>query len=311
MFVLMKERKVQPKHYLEYLALRAFCFLANVMPYRGAMVMGYGIAWISHYLFRFRRAEAMRRMRSVLGPALSEQTLRQHCWIAWRNLCFNAVEIIRLPSFQKQDVVKRTNYPEAINSVNELMDGGKGLIIAVCHMGNWDQAGIGLSLLGIPVFFIARRQKNMLTDAYLNRMRGSTGVETIANDSAVLRSVFKRLKKGGALAILPDVRARTKALDITFLGGNANIGAGMALFSRQVGAPILPAVLIRKGWFQHECKVFDPVYPDPSVEKEEDWRRITQTVMNHFDSAIRSHPEQYFWYNKRWVLDPLTETSPS
>jgi len=28
-------------------------------------------------------------------------------------------------------------------------------------------------------------------------------------------------------------------------------------------------------------------------------------VMRHLDAAIRAHPEQYFWFNKRWVLEPL------
>jgi len=27
--------------------------------------------------------------------------------------------------------------------------------------------------------------------------------------------------------------------------------------------------------------------------------------MTRLESAIREHPEQYFWFNKRWVLDPL------
>ena len=42
-----------------------------------------------------------------------------------------------------------------------------------------------------------------------------------------------------------------------------------------------------------------------TVAKEADWTRMTQQGMDIFDQAIRKHPDQYFWYNKRWVLDPL------
>ena len=34
---------------------------------------------------------------------------------------------------------------------------------------------------------------------------------------------------------------------------------------------------------------------------------LTQQVIDIYDRAIRQEPEQYFWYNKRWVLDPLEE----
>jgi len=28
--------------------------------------------------------------------------------------------------------------------------------------------------------------------------------------------------------------------------------------------------------------------------------------MNIFNAEIDESPEQYFWYNKRWILDPIT-----
>ena len=77
------------------------------------------------------------------------------------------------------------------------------------------------------------------------------------------------------------------------------------MFSRQTGAPILPAGLIREGWSRHRWKTFDPVRPDGSLDKQADWQRMTQKVLGLFDQFIREHPENYFWYNKRWVLDPL------
>jgi lauroyl/myristoyl acyltransferase len=32
---------------------------------------------------------------------------------------------------------------------------------------------------------------------------------------------------------------------------------------------------------------------------------MTQEVMNVFSRAILDAPDQYFWFNKRWVLEPL------
>jgi lauroyl/myristoyl acyltransferase len=32
---------------------------------------------------------------------------------------------------------------------------------------------------------------------------------------------------------------------------------------------------------------------------------MMEELMAQFSTAIKANPEQYFWYNKRWVLDPL------
>ena len=33
-----------------------------------------------------------------------------------------------------------------------------------------------------------------------------------------------------------------------------------------------------------------------------DRARILQYVMDRFSESVRAHPENYFWFNKRWVL---------
>ena len=42
-----------------------------------------------------------------------------------------------------------------------------------------------------------------------------------------------------------------------------------------------------------------------AIGSEEDFLRMTREVMALFDQAVREHPDQYLWYNKRWVLDPV------
>ena len=295
----------RPRHIIEYALLRLFGLFFCALPYRMALGAGWTLAWLSHYAARFRTGTARARIRQVLGPDLSEREVRRIAWRAWRNLCFNVVEIARMPLLTEARVRKLyDDADQAARILGERPDGA-GAVLAVPHAGNWDLAGVSCHLLGIPIFFIARRQKNPLADAYLNRMRGATGVETVLNDSRVLKSVIRNLRQGKVLAILPDVRAPNESLAVPYLGGDANIGAGMALFARQAGVPIIPAVVQRVGWTRHTWRAFEPVVPDPSLPKDADWLRMTREVMAHFDRAVREAPEQYFWFNKRWVLDPL------
>jgi KDO2-lipid IV(A) lauroyltransferase len=79
----------------------------------------------------------------------------------------------------------------------------------------------------------------------------------------------------------------------------------MALFARQTQVPIFPSLVTRVGWSGHTMRVFDPVWPDQSLDKRDDWQRMTQTVFTVIEQQIRNQPEQWFWFNKRWILDPM------
>jgi len=101
---------------------------------------------------------------------------------------------------------------------------------------------------------------------------------------------------------------RRKDVSVPFLGGFANVGRGMASFAIAAQVPIVPAIFMRKGWTKHEFVHFDPLYPDPMLDKEADIQRITKSVLKTLDEAIRQNPEQWFWYNGRWILDPVSHT---
>ena len=68
---------------------------------------------------------------------------------------------------------------------------------------------------------------------------------------ARVRSVLRRLQSGEVMAVLPDVRMRTEAVGVRFLGGTANLGAGMAHFARLAKVPIVPCIILREGWTRH------------------------------------------------------------
>ncbi len=286
---------------------KLFCWL----PYRLALFVGACLAALAFHVIRFRVREAQRRIRWVVGDRVSPRAVRRMAWISLRNLFFNGVEIMRFPKMDRQWVETHID----TQTVEKLLDHAatkRGAVLAVPHLGNWDLAGVGASLVGVPIFFMARRQKNPLTDALLNQMRGATGVETILTDSGgALRKVIRNLNDGKVFAMLPDVRARETGIQVPFLGGDAALATGMELFSRRADVPIFPAFAVREGWTRHRWQVLDPVYPNPELSREADQQRIMREVMALFDQVIREHPEQYFWYNKRWILDPLKSARPA
>ena len=299
--------KHRPKHIIEYVLLRGLLGLVNILPLRAALAVGWGIGALFFFVLRFRSVEAQRRLAEVFGDRFTAKERRHIAWISFRNICFNAIEVARFGKLTPEKIRRMPFYGQ-IKQVQKLHRENGPLVFTTAHMGNWDLAGVAAKLDGLPIFSIARRQKNPLTDELLNKMRSATGMEVVLNDSRILQNVVKKLKAGEVLAILPDVRVRTSDLTVDFLGGRASLGPGTAIFAQLAKCPILPVAVIRKGWTFHEAKVFDPILPDPTADKTADRHRIMQEVITVFDALIREHPEQYFWFNKRWVLDPVKKT---
>ncbi len=293
------------KHVAEYAGLRAVCGLLRILPHRAALCVAWLAAQAGLALCWRSRREAHRRIREVF-PDRSAAFARRTARLAWRNLFFCAVELIRLDRLDDAWIARHVEgHAEAVERLRRVTADGRGAILAAPHMGSWEIAATLARAAGIPIFLIAARQRNPLTNAYINRLRGRTGIEIVLRDPSLLRNVIRRLRHGDVLGILPDVRARSPELPVPFLGVTANIPGGMALFARQAGVPVYTVIMQRQGWTRHRVVLHPPIEPDPSADREADWLRMTREVFEHVEAAVRAMPEQWFWFNRRWVLEPL------
>ncbi len=298
--------KIRPRYLLEYVALRGIACLLNLLPYHGALAVGWSVAWLGFYLVGFRVKAALARINEVFPGRFSPRETRRIAWLSWRNFIFCAVEMIRIPSSTPGWIKSVVEAQHATDPIQEhLKTTGQGAIIATIHMGSWEMASLTSLAYGLPLFSLAAAQKNPLVDSYLNRLRAGSGFETLLRTQTVLKGIIRKIREGKVLAILPDVRAKMPGLHIRFLGRIMNAAGGMGLIARQTGAPIFPCVITRIGWGRHRYRTFSPIWPDLKLSKTDDWQRMTQAVFDIFDRYIREQPEQWFWFNKRWVLDPL------
>ena len=292
---------VKPSHILEYVLLRAASGLLAALPHRAALALAWGPARLAFLPGSRLRARTLRRLRQALGPARSGGELRRIAWQAFRNLAFTAVEGMRLSRITPDWVAGHIDLGP-VGQIRAELAKGRGAIIAVPHMGNWELAGIALHSQGVRLMTLARRQKNPLMDAWINRIRRSTGVEAIENRSRAIGEIAGKLAGGQALALLPDVRAKAGGVPVRFLGAGTQVPGGAARFAREAGVPILTAEVVRRGWVRHEWRITGRVESDPGLGEAEDRRRIMQAVMDRLEASVQAHPENYFWFNKRWVL---------
>jgi lauroyl/myristoyl acyltransferase len=294
--------KHRPIHIAEYIALVTIAGLIRALPFRAALALGWVVAAGTHFIGRVNVERTHERLREVCGDDCPKRTIRQIAWISWRNLFFNGIEALRFSKLTLEDIRSQPMAVIEPEIKRIVADCPEGFILATPHMGNWELAGVSADLIGVPLFVVARKQKNPLIDGYINKMRSTFGMEVIFKEAREWKGIIDRIKSGHVMAILPDIGVRAKGVTVPFMNGKATIAPGAARFSHLANCPIYPAIMRRVGWTQHACVILEPIRPDALVDKDADHFRIMEELMSELSKEILKTPEQYFWYNKRWVI---------
>lgn len=288
---------------LEYLALRVVSGAVNALSYRAAMRLAKCLALFASRVLRVKRRRTLERIRSVF-PDKSE---RECAFIAERslvNMFWTVVEMIRAPQLDRAWMDEYVEDGELYRQkLQALVDEGKGVVIMVPHSANWYMAAWSMAKYGLKLFALAARQRNPKLDAWMNRQYGD--IEVLDRDNRdTVRVIEEKLASGRAFAILPDLRVRKPDVEADFFGGKANVSRAGALFAVKCGAPIVVAVMSRKNG-KHVFNHLATLRPDPNAtDRNAEARRLTGEALKLLSDAIMREPENWFWYNKRWILEP-------
>ena len=288
----------------EYALLRGCCGFVSLIPYRIAMAAAAAVAWCAVDVLRLKRARTMERLRSVF-PGRPDRELARIARMSLANVLQTGVEMMRAPrltrSWMDRHVVDRRLYKDRLQAY---ADEGRGVVVMVPHTGNWYMAAWSMAKYGLPLFAIAAKQRNPKIDAWMKRQYGD--IEVVERGSArTLVEIKDKLEAGRVFAILPDLRVPQEDVEVDFLGGRANVSHAGAMFAVKCGSPIVVAAMRREGG-RHVFDHLGTLRPDPDApDKKTEAERLTREAMSMIDGFVRSHPEHWYWYNKRWILEPV------
>ncbi len=300
-----KKRTSRLQHRVEYGLLRGVETLIGLLP--ETVALGFGVFLANVLVIAgFRRKETARRIREVFGE-IPRREVRRIARTSLRNMVLNVIELMRLKRINAPWIKTHVlGFDDTLAKLNALRQQHGGLVLVLPHMGNWDLAGVVCERMGVNMLAIAAKQKNPFINNWLALRRGE-GIRMIERggiDST--RNALQLLREGYVLALLGDVRITKHGVLVDFLGKQACVGRGSAVFSACANVPIVPAVCERVGWRHHRFQLFDLLpAPDHPDNKEAAVQQQTQRVLTFFESHIRRMPEQWLWYNKRWVLTPV------
>lgn len=255
-----------------------------------------------------RRGRGVLRLEANLRrvvPGAGPERLAELSRAGMRSYMRYWMESFRLPTWSAERI--RTSFDvKDIHRVDEGMAAGRGVVLALPHLANWDHAGAWIADRGYPFTTVAERLRpEKLFDRFVAYREG-LGMEVLAHeggDAGAFGTMARRLRAGGLVCLVADRDMSRNGVDVTFFGEAARMPAGPAALALRTGALLLPVTL----WYDGPDRLQGRVHPPVGVPEHGDRREkaavMTQALADAFAEGIAGHPEDWHMLQRLWLAD--------
>lgn len=189
---------------------------------------------------------------------------------------------------------------QGLHYLDDAVKAGKGLIVAAPHCGSWEMLNLFLHRYDKAAILYKPGKYADINEMLLEK-RESGGAEMVPATSPGIRRMFKLVKTGHIVALLPDQEpTRGEGQFAPFFGVEALTGVLLPRMARRTGAGVIFAVCERlKGgrYCVHLFKTDETIY-------SENMRTATTTVNRGIEQCIEVDTSQYLWAYKRFRNRP-------
>ncbi len=272
-----------------------------------------------------------------VGDAIAARWIRRdsrESRVTWRNLELAYADLLPSQRDQLRQQVLRTTAGQALETlrlwtrpharnlaqIHELhgiehldaaLAAGRGVIVVAPHYGNWELLNQWLAAR-TPLAILYAPPGSPIGEAFLNRVRavhagpdGRERVTQVRAEGTAVRQLFKRLKDGGVVGILPDQQPKAGDGEFApFFGVPALTMTLLGRLAHRTGATVLLA------WCERiDSHPSGPVFalhvePAPAAIADADPAVGVAALNAAVERIARRDPAQYQWTYKRYSLRP-------
>jgi lauroyl/myristoyl acyltransferase len=198
---------------------------------------------------------------------------------------------------------------ENVDLTLEHLKAGRGVIYALPHMGDFEQAGRWVILVGAgSIVAPAERLKPESVFQKFLTFREGLGMEIVPTSGGPhpFGVMAQRLRAGKLVTIIADRDLSDTGVEVDFFGEKALMPAGPAALAVQTGAALMPVGCWFVGETEWAAHVYDEIPVPASGTRKAKIAEMTQALTTVFEQAIREHPEDWHMLQKLFVndLDP-------
>ncbi len=212
------------------------------------------------------------------------------------------LELFRLPSDVRGSVEERVT-SVGFQHITEGLALGKGVILALPHLGGFDFAAAWLAGRGVaPTVVVEALEPPELFEWFAD-MRRAIGMEVIPLGPNAASGVLRALKENRIVCLLSDRDLVGDGVAVEFFDEETTLPAGPATLAVRSGAALIPAAVYFRPHGHHFVKIEPPLVIERRGRLREDVTRVTQDLARRFEELVRMAPEQWHVMQPNWPSD--------
>lgn len=256
-----------------------------------------------------REAKVARRNLELIGPDWPAAERAHQLRAVLRSTARQLLETVVFWTRPAARNLQRIRQVHGLQAFEAALHAGRGVIVAAPHHGNWELLNQWLAA-HTPLAILYRPPESRVGDAFLRIVRASGDADRVTQVRAEgqgVRELFKRLKAGGVIGILPDQQPRSSGGEgvlAPFFGLPAFTMTLLGRLAERSGATVLFAWCERIGDGPEFALHFTPA---PDGIAAADPRVATAALNAAVETIARRDLAQYQWTYKRFRLRPARD----
>ncbi len=198
--------------------------------------------------------------------------------------------------------VEQHTLVQGLNYLVEGMAAGKGVIMALPHVGSWEYGGAFLATQGLPMTAVAERLEPPELFDFFVEQRAAMGLTIVPLD-APASTISSTLRRGGLVGLLSDRDLVGNGIEVEFFGETTTMPAGAATLALRTGAQLVTGAVYSGPGRDHRAIVEPPLDTTRTGSLRRDVARLTQSIATRFEGLIRRAPEQWHMFQPLWLAD--------
>ncbi len=284
---------------LAFHAYRSIAWLGRVLPQRWGRPAFRAAGLLAHDLMPGTRRTVAHNQARVLGRRPGDPLVRASTREAFASYARYWYDSFHFVAVTPEEVARR------FESVGEehlwrALDEGRGAIVALPHVGNWDAAAPWLVSEGRSVVAVAEQLRPpRLYDLFVAN-RTALGIEVLGlGEPGLGRKLATRLAEGRIVALVADRDLTGRGVEVSMFGRPRRLPAGPALLSITTGAPLLvtPVFQTERGW---RCVMTPPLAVERTGDRRADVVALTERMAREFERAVASAPSDWHMFQPAW-----------
>ncbi|HEX6401417.1 MAG TPA: phosphatidylinositol mannoside acyltransferase [Actinomycetota bacterium] len=287
--------------YVTYATYRLMHAVCPMLPTRSGRRLFQAAGRLLYRVAPRMRATVAANQAQVLGRPIDDalvQASTREAFAGYARYWFDTFHVL---SWSDEEVLEAFPF-EGLDLVEKALAEGKGVLIALPHMGNWDVAGKAMAIRLTTVVSVAEHlEPEPLFELFL-RHRNELGMEIVDLGSEhVGRQLTQQLERNRIVALVADRDLSGGGTEVEMFGRTRRMPAGPALLSLSAGAPLLATSIVTTptGW---ELR-FRTVTAPRTGRRKEDVVALTRALAAEFERGIAESPSDWHLFQPGWDRD--------